>query len=213
VHPLASLLSGAAFLLNPDAGRAMILQRLAADTHWTGDGARLEAELLATHVREVLGGNSLEPKRNYRRAETAGLIANLAFELHAPLSSVVNDGGASTLVRQELARNLEILKGKRLVIWAFAERDLRFGMKSWRRSRSRNRTPSRRFSLPWDCPAPSEPRASRPCPCPTRLRRACRRGAHTLARTTASFSIWRREWRLAELTARRQGRNGVDCHA
>ena len=107
----------------------MILQRLAADTHWTGDGARLEAELLATHVREVLGGNSLEPKRNYRRAETAGLIANLAFELHAPLSSVVNDGGASTLVRQELARNLEILKGKRLVIWAFAERDLRFGMK------------------------------------------------------------------------------------
>jgi hypothetical protein len=36
----------------------------------------------------------------------------------------VNDGGASTLMRQELARNLEILKGKRHVIWAFAERDL-----------------------------------------------------------------------------------------
>src|ERR1039457_1991204 len=32
-----------------------------------GDGARLGAGLLATHVREVLGGNSLEPKRNYRR--------------------------------------------------------------------------------------------------------------------------------------------------
>ena len=169
---------------------------LAADTHWTGDGARLAAELLATHVREVLGGNSLEPKRNYHREtvtvarrpdiprmsrlpgetsafppenttayrvldeagepyadsddaqilmlgdsfsriyqtdepEAAGLIANLAFELHSPLSSIVNDGGASTLVRQELARNLEILKGKRLVIWAFAERDLRFGMKGW----------------------------------------------------------------------------------
>jgi len=27
---------------------------LAAATHWTGDGARLAAELLAAHVREVL---------------------------------------------------------------------------------------------------------------------------------------------------------------
>ena len=28
-------------------------------------------------------------------------------------------------------RNLDLLKGKRLVIWVFAERDLRFGMKGW----------------------------------------------------------------------------------
>ena len=169
---------------------------LAADTHWTGEGARLAATLLAERVRAVVGLEQLLPRINYRREavtvarrpdiprmsrlpgeasafppektvayrvldeagepyadsdesrilllgdsfsriyqtdepEAAGLIANLAFELKTPLASIVNDGGASTLVRQELARNLEILKDKRVVIWAFAERDLRFGMKGW----------------------------------------------------------------------------------
>ena len=79
----------------------------------------------------LLLGDSFSRIYQTDEPEAAGLIANLAFELHTPLSSIVNDGGASTLVRQELARNLEILKGKRLVIWAFAERDLRFGMKGW----------------------------------------------------------------------------------
>jgi hypothetical protein len=169
---------------------------LAADTHWTGDGVRLAARLLAVRVRAVVGADELLPRCNYQREavtvsrrpdiprmsrlpgeasafppetttayrvldeagepysdsdesrilllgdsfsriyqtdepEAAGLIANLAFELQTPLASIVNDGGASTLVRQELARNLEILKDKRVVIWAFAERDLRFGMKGW----------------------------------------------------------------------------------
>jgi hypothetical protein len=31
------------------------------------------------------------------------------------------------------------------------------------------------------------------------------RGTQTISRTTASFSIWRREWRLAQLTGRRPG--------
>jgi hypothetical protein len=169
---------------------------LAADTHWTGDGARFAAGLLATRVREMLGPTQLEPKRTYRREtvtvarrpdiprmsrlpfeasafpsenvpayrvldeagqpyadddeaqilllgdsfsriyqtdepEAAGWIANLAFELGTPLTTIVNDGGASTLVRQELARSPDLLKGKRLVIWSFVERDLRFGMKGW----------------------------------------------------------------------------------
>ena len=171
---------------------------LAADTHWTGDGARFAARLLAARVREMLGPTPLEPRRNYRREtvtvalrpdiprvsrlpgeatafppenttayrvfdeegqpyadsddaqilllgnsfsriyqsdepEAAGWTANLAFELHTPLTTIVNNRGASTLVRQELARNLELLKGKRLVIWTFAERDLRFGMKGWQK--------------------------------------------------------------------------------
>jgi hypothetical protein len=63
--------------------------------------------------------------------QAAGLIANLAFELGMPLASIVNDGGASTLVRQQLARKLEILDGKHLVIWEFVERDVRFGMQGW----------------------------------------------------------------------------------
>ena len=171
---------------------------LAADTHWTGDGARLVAGLLAERVRAVVGASPLLPQRNYKREivtvarrpdiprmsrlpgensafppettaayrvldeegepyadsddaqilllgdsfsriyqtdepEAAGLIANLAYELHTPLTSIVNDGGASTLVRQELARNLDLLRGKRIVIWAFVERDLRFGMQGWQR--------------------------------------------------------------------------------
>jgi hypothetical protein len=39
------------------------------------------------------------------------------------------------------------------------------------------------------------------------------RGAQILARTTATLAIWWRGRRLAELTARRQGRDGVDCPA
>ena len=65
--------------------------------------------------------------------EAAGWIANLAYELQQPISSIVNDGGASTLVRQELARTPELLKGKKLVIWAFIERDIRFGLLGWQR--------------------------------------------------------------------------------
>jgi hypothetical protein len=171
---------------------------LAADTHWTGEGAHLVASLLAERVRAVAGMKAFRPERNYHRElvtvarhpdiprmsrlpgevtafpaesttayrvldeegepyvdsddaeilllgdsfsriyqtddpEAAGIIANLAFELHTPLTSIVNDGGASTLVRQELARNLDLLRGKRIVIWAFAERDLRFGMKGWQK--------------------------------------------------------------------------------
>jgi hypothetical protein len=171
---------------------------LAADTHWTGEGVRLAASLLATRVRAAIGAEPLQPSRDYRREtvavprrpdiprmsrlpgeagafpketttvfraldqegepyadddeaqilllgdsfsriyqtdepEAAGLIANLAYELQTPLSSIVNDGGASTLVRQELARNLDLLHGKRIVIWAFAERDLRFGLQGWQK--------------------------------------------------------------------------------
>ena len=65
--------------------------------------------------------------------ESAGLIANLAYELGAPIASIVNDGGASTLVREQLARHPAILDGKRVVVWEFVERDVRFGMKGWQR--------------------------------------------------------------------------------
>jgi hypothetical protein len=61
----------------------------------------------------------------------AGFIAHLARELHTPLASIVNDGGASTLVRQQLARRAGLLRGKKLVIWEFVERDIRFGADGW----------------------------------------------------------------------------------
>ncbi len=62
----------------------------------------------------------------------AGLIAHLARELGRPLASIVNDGGGSTLVRQDLARRPALLSNKKLVIWEFAEREIRFGTEGWR---------------------------------------------------------------------------------
>ena len=62
---------------------------------------------------------------------SAGLIAHLAKELKRPLTSLVSDGGASTLVRQELYRRPTLLKNKKVVIWEFVERDIEFGAEGW----------------------------------------------------------------------------------
>jgi hypothetical protein len=79
----------------------------------------------------VLGDSFL---RIYEKDEpgAAGFIAHLARELRCPLTTIVNDGGASTLVRQELSRRPGLLTGKKLVIWEFVERDIRFGMEGWK---------------------------------------------------------------------------------
>ncbi len=61
----------------------------------------------------------------------SGFIAHLAKELKRPVASIVNDGGASTLVRQELKRRLALLDHKKLVIWEFVERDIRLGTEGW----------------------------------------------------------------------------------
>jgi hypothetical protein len=78
----------------------------------------------------VLGDSFL---RIYERDDpkSAGFISHLAHELSMPLASIVNDGGASTLVRQELASKPELLNGKKLVVWEFVERDIRFGLEGW----------------------------------------------------------------------------------
>lgn len=82
----------------------------------------------------VLGDSFL---RIYERDEpgSAGFVAHLAHELQQPLDSIVNDGGASTLVRQQLARKPNALDGKQLVIWEFVERDIRFGLEGWKHVR------------------------------------------------------------------------------
>jgi hypothetical protein len=78
----------------------------------------------------ILGDSFL---RVYEQDEpgAAGLIAHLARELGQPLSAIVNDGGASTLVRQALARRPTLLLNKRVVIWEFAEREIRYGTDGW----------------------------------------------------------------------------------
>jgi hypothetical protein len=62
----------------------------------------------------------------------AGFIAHLARALKQPVTSIVNDGGASTLVRQDLSRRAGLLANKKTVIWEFVERDIRFGMEGWK---------------------------------------------------------------------------------
>jgi len=78
----------------------------------------------------VLGDSFL---RIYQHDEPghAGFIAHLARELATPVASIVNDGGASTLVRQELNRKSNLLKNKKVVVWEFVERDIRFGAEGW----------------------------------------------------------------------------------
>lgn len=62
----------------------------------------------------------------------AGWIAHFAKNVKRPVASIVSDGGASTLVREKLARKANVLKGKKLLIWEFVERDLRFGAEGWK---------------------------------------------------------------------------------
>jgi hypothetical protein len=78
----------------------------------------------------ILGDSFL---RIYEQDEpqSAGFIAHLAYELGQPIAAIVNDGGASTLVRQELHRRPQLLVNKQLVIWEFVERDIRFGTEGW----------------------------------------------------------------------------------
>ena len=78
----------------------------------------------------VLGDSFL---RIYERDEpgSAGFTAHLALDLGMPLTSIINDGGASTLVRQELSRKPGLLRNKKVVVWEFVERDLRFGTEGW----------------------------------------------------------------------------------
>ena len=78
----------------------------------------------------VLGDSFL---RIFERDEpgSGGFVAHLAHNLGFGVTSVVNDGGASTLVRQQLASRPALLAGKKVVVWEFVERDIRFGTEGW----------------------------------------------------------------------------------
>ena len=73
--------------------------------------------------------------RIYERDEpyAAGFVSHVAHELGKPVASIVNDGGASTLVRQELYRKPELLKNKKVLIWEFVERDIFYGAEGWQK--------------------------------------------------------------------------------
>ncbi len=60
-----------------------------------------------------------------------GFVAHLALALGRPVAGIINDGGASTLVRQELYRRPRLLSRAKVVVWEFAERDIRLGTEGW----------------------------------------------------------------------------------
>ena len=84
-------------------------------------------------ARILILGDSFSRIYQTDEPRSAGWISHLAYELSEPLASIVNDGGASTIVRQTLSKKASLLKGKKLVIWEFVERDLRFGEGGWKR--------------------------------------------------------------------------------
>ena len=92
----------------------------------TGDAYRDDpgAEVL------VLGDSFL---RIYQQDEPgqAGFVAHLAHALGRPIASIVNDGGAATLVRQDLFRRPHLLDHAKVLVWEFVERDLRFATEGW----------------------------------------------------------------------------------
>jgi hypothetical protein len=61
----------------------------------------------------------------------AGFVAHLALALGCPVGSIISDGGASTLVRQDLYRRPKLLARARVVVWEFVERDIRLGTEGW----------------------------------------------------------------------------------
>jgi hypothetical protein len=78
----------------------------------------------------VLGDSFL---RIYEQDEpgSTGFTSQLAYELRRPVTGLINDGGGTTLVRQELYRRPALLRNKRVVVWEFVERDIRFGTEGW----------------------------------------------------------------------------------
>lgn len=63
--------------------------------------------------------------------KAAGIVAQVALRTGQPIASVVNDGGASTVVRRKLLRKPALLKHAKVVVWEFVERDIRFGADGW----------------------------------------------------------------------------------
>lgn len=63
--------------------------------------------------------------------KAAGIVAQVALRTGQSVASVVNDGGASTVVRRKLLQKPQLLNRAKVVVWEFVERDIRFGVDGW----------------------------------------------------------------------------------
>ena len=87
----------------------------------------------AAEARILVLGDSFMRIYQQDEPESAGFIAHLAKELKQPMMTIVNDGGGSTLVRQELHARPLFLKSKKIVLWEFVERDIGLGVEGWQK--------------------------------------------------------------------------------
>jgi len=112
----------------------------------------------------LLLGDSLTNVFSDRRlhwGESAGLAEHLALYLRAAIDVIaLNDGGVNR-VRERLARSPAMLKGKRLVIWQFAARDLTAKAGQWKRVAVTGEASPRSQAEP---SAPAPPRAPEQAP-------------------------------------------------
>ena len=91
----------------PRLERATAPERLACEQVVRRDTGRLYQD--APDARILVLGDSFLRIYEQDEPRSAGFIAHLARELKQPLASIVNDGGASTLVRQDLTRRPRLL--------------------------------------------------------------------------------------------------------
>jgi hypothetical protein len=115
---------------------------LKQDSHWSPAGVAVAANTVARRLVE-LGWAKSGPAAFHERPAPVQRFGDILQMLQsAPIQSasrpelvpcvqVVSDGGASTLVRQELYRRPALLENKRVVVWEFVERDLRLGAEGW----------------------------------------------------------------------------------
>ncbi len=113
----------------------------------TVEPASLGADVDSQSIEQpATGGSSTEPSANTANSPetsprkkkkllpgSAGLPSLLAYELQAAVDYLIRDGGAATDVRQRLSVDPELLDNKRVVIWEFAERELRLGQAGWKK--------------------------------------------------------------------------------
>jgi len=85
----------------------------------------------APDARILIMGDSFLRIYEQDEPQSAGFVAHLARVLKQPLTSIINDGGASTLVRQDLNRRSRLLTNKSVVVWEFVERDILDGTEGW----------------------------------------------------------------------------------
>jgi hypothetical protein len=85
----------------------------------------------APDARILIMGDSFLRIYEQDEPHSAGFVAHLGRVLMQPLTSIVNDGGASTLVRQDLNRRSRLLTNKSVVVWEFVERDILDGTEGW----------------------------------------------------------------------------------